>query len=123
MVTQNSVALERGGYIAAADLAETVPESEQGALCWCLFNRLCTEQGNPSWLVWNGGGMARMIPDDRRRDTREALHYFSTPSDVLAYVFATGHGQRQNTKLRGTTALTQRGSNDVLESKVRFRDR
>ena len=68
MVTQNSVALEREGCTAAADLAEAVPESEQEALYWFLFNKLCTEQGNPSWLVWNGGGMARMIPGDGRID-------------------------------------------------------
>lgn len=62
MVTQNSVALESGGCTAAADLAE----SEQETLCWFLFNKLCAEQDNPSWLVWNGGGMARMIWDDPR---------------------------------------------------------
>lgn len=33
MVTQNSVALERGGCTTAADLAETAPESEQKAFC------------------------------------------------------------------------------------------
>lgn len=68
MVTQNSVAFQRGGCTAAADLAETAPESEQEALCWFLFNKLCAEQDNPSWLVWNGGVMVRMIPDDEMVD-------------------------------------------------------
>lgn len=68
MVTQNSAALERGGGTTASDLAETAPESEQEALCCLLFNKLCTGQGNPSWLVWNGGGIARIIPDDGRID-------------------------------------------------------
>lgn len=44
MVTQNSVALERGGCTAAAHLAGTAAESEQEALCWFLFNKLCAGQ-------------------------------------------------------------------------------
>lgn len=44
MVTQNSVALERGGCTAAAHLAGTAAEPKQEALCWFSFSKLCAGQ-------------------------------------------------------------------------------
>lgn len=107
MVTQNSVALEREGWTAAADLAETAPGSEQEALCWFLFNKLCAEQGNPSWLVWSGGRMTRMIPDDGRIDMpgRHCPIHSLPLMSFLKYLLLVTL-KRQNSKLRWTVALT-----------------